>query len=78
MFLKGDMALCKEGRLDSKLQVESPLNPLDDVGSSARNYSSLVKRHFKLALDLLKTRGFTSESILKLIISPEMFEAHED
>lgn len=38
LFLKGDMMLGKEGRLDGKLAVESPIDALDDVAAGARNY----------------------------------------
>ena len=57
LYLKGDEAFGKEARLDNKLNVESPLFTLDDVGSAARKYMD-VRRHFSLAYDLLLTRGF--------------------
>ena len=75
--MKGDMNLGKEGRLDGKLAVESPIDPLDDVAASARNYGE-VKRHFRLAADILKTRAFTSESFLKLILNAELFESYSE
>lgn len=71
-FFKNDAGLGKEGRIDGKLGVESPIMVLDDVGCGAFAYTQ-VKKHFKLAFELMQSRGFLSESLLKLIINPEMF-----
>ena len=71
-FSKNDAGLGKEGRAEGKLAVESPIMVIDDVGAGAFAYSQ-VKKHFKLAYEILQTRGFLSESLLKLIIDPEMF-----
>lgn len=71
-YYKNDEGLGKDGRLESKLMVESPIQVLDDVGAGAFAYAQ-VKKHFNLAANLLRTRGFLSESLLKLIIDPNMF-----
>lgn len=76
-FFKNDQGLGKDGRIDAKLAVESPIMVLDDVGGGAFAYTT-VKKHFKMAVDLLKTRGFLSESFLKLIISGELFDDYQD
>jgi len=39
LFFKGDPNLCKEGKPDCRLQVESPISPIEDVGASARNFN---------------------------------------
>ena len=68
-FYKNDENIGKDGRFDGKLFVESPIMALDDVGCGAFNYG-LVRKHFKLAVEILQTRGFLSESLLQLIINP--------
>lgn len=56
----------------TRLCVESPLNWMEDCGTGAFNYA-LVKKHFKLAHDLLHAYGPQSKSILALIISDKWF-----
>jgi len=68
MYCKNDASLGKDGRVDGKLCVESPINVLDDVGAGAFAYTS-VKKHFKLAYEILQTRAFLSDNFLKLIIN---------
>jgi hypothetical protein len=56
----------------TRLFVESPINWMDDCGQGAFNYT-IVKKHFKLAHDLLHAYGPQSKSILALIISDKWF-----
>lgn len=52
--------------------MESPLDRMEDVGVGAYNYS-VVKKHFRLAHDLLFAYGPHSKSILNLIIHEDLF-----
>ena len=52
----------------TRLCVESPISWTEDCGSGAYNYS-IVKKHFKVAHDLLRAYGPLSKSFLALIIS---------
>ncbi len=56
----------------TRLYVENPFNRMEDCGSGAYNYA-LVKKHFKLAHDLLYSYGPYSLSFLALIISDKLF-----
>ena len=56
-----------------RLFVESPLDWLEDAGIGAYNYE-IVKKHFKVAYDLLFTLAPSSKSFLCLIISDKMFD----
>lgn len=56
----------------SRLYVESPLNRMEDCAQGAYNYA-LIKKHFRLAHDLLFAYGPHSKSILTLIIHDELF-----
>ena len=62
-FYKNDEGLGKDGRFEGKLCVESPILVLDDVGCGAFAYA-LARKHFKVAYEILQTRGFLSESFL--------------
>jgi hypothetical protein len=55
-----------------RLYVESPLDWVEDVGLGAYNYN-LVKKHFKVAHDLLYVLAPHSKSFLALVISDKMF-----
>lgn len=61
----------------TRLCVESPLNRLEDCGQGAYNYA-LVKKHFKLAHDLLFSYGPHSVSLLALIISDKLFQHYAE
>lgn len=56
----------------TRLCVESPLNRMDDVGQGAYNYS-LVRKHFKVAYDLVYAYGPHTLSIIALIVSDKLF-----
>ena len=55
-----------------RLYVESPLDWFEDAGVGAYNYS-LVRKHFKVAHDLLYVLAPHSTSFLALVISDKMF-----
>jgi DNA polymerase sigma len=55
----------------TRLNVESPLNRLEDVGAGAYSYSQ-VKKHFKLAHDLIYSYAPLSQSLLTLILSDKL------
>jgi len=76
-YYKNDPGLCKDGMMDGKLCVESPLDVLDDVGVGAFMYGK-VKQCFRLAHDLLKSRAFLSESFLKLLINYQLFHNFQE
>lgn len=56
-----------------RLYVESPLDWVEDAGVGAFNYS-IVKKHFKVAHDLLYMGAAHSKSFLALIISDKLFK----
>ena len=57
----------------TRLNVESPLNRLEDVGAGAYSYSQ-VKKHFKLAHDLIYSYAPLSKSLLTLILSDKLLQ----
>ena len=57
----------------TRLYVESPLNRNDDAGEGAFNYS-IVRKHFRVAHDLLFQYGPSTNSLLSLIISDQLFD----
>ena len=57
----------------TRLYVESPLNRFEDCASGAYNYQ-LVKKHFKLAHDLLHSYGPFSKSFLAIVISDKLLK----
>ena len=56
----------------TRLYVESPLNRYEDCGQGAYNYN-IIKKHFKIAHDLLFAYAPCSKSFLALIISDNLF-----
>ena len=46
-----------------KLHIESPLDPLEDVGCGAFNYNQ-VRQHFRVAYDILFSEGPKTRSLL--------------
>jgi len=56
----------------TRLNVESPLDPTEDVATGAFNYLS-VKNHFRQAYDLLYAQGPFAKSMLCLIVDDKHF-----
>lgn len=54
-------------RGDRKLCIESPLCVLDDLGSAIHRYGG-VRLFFKIALELLNSRGRFTTSFINLIV----------
>jgi len=56
--LQAEMELAKSfrGPQATRLNVESPLDPTEDVGSGAFNYVQ-VKNHFRQAYEILYSQG---------------------
>ena len=55
----------------TRLCIESPVDRLEDIGQGAYNYS-LVKKHFKLAHDMLYSYAQYSKSFLAIILSDKL------
>ena len=57
----------------TRLYVECPLDESDDAGQGALNYA-VVRKHFRMAYDLLIQFGPSSISLLGLVVSDYLFE----
>lgn len=56
----------------TKISIESPIDPLEEVGTGAFNYL-VCREHFRMAYDLMYVNGSDAFSIVSLLINEKLF-----